>query len=303
VRFEFLQTGVLRVKPAHNNSQYRVLISSGIHGNETAPMEIVDQLFSEIKGGQLAVNNELLFIIGNPPAANKAQRFVDENLNRLFSKDHQIDVASYESQRVVELMGFTRGFFNEGLEPRLHYDLHTAIRASYLEKFVVYPYLHDRSWATEQLGFLEACGIEAALLSNKPSATFSYFTSAEFDADAFTVELGSVKPFGQNNMSKFDKIIVGLRGLISGQESFQNKAEKIQLFSVVEEVIKLSDDFQLHIPDDAKNFTEYKKGRVLASDGDYQYKTQRDGERFVFPITNVPIGQRAMLVVAPKEII
>lgn len=303
VRMELLQAGVLRVSPAHSYGQYRVLISSGIHGNETAPMEIVDQLITEIKSGVLSVNNELLFVIGNPPAANKALRFIDENLNRLFSSEALDGQASYESRRATQLINYTRDFFEQGDQARLHYDLHTAIRGSYLEKFAVYPFLHERPRSEQQLGFLEACGLEAILLSNKPSKTYSYFTSTEFGADAFTVELGSVKPFGENDMSEFAKAIHGLRGLIAGEERFEKSTQHLQVFSVVEEVIKLSDDLRLHIPHDAKNFTQYSKGQLLASDGDYQYETQRDGERFVFPIANVPIGERAMLVVAPTKLI
>jgi len=62
----------------------------------------------------------------------------------------------------------------EGDEPRLHYDLHTAIRSSEIEKFAVYPYLHTRSWSKQQLAFLESCDIEAVLLSNQPAGTFSW---------------------------------------------------------------------------------------------------------------------------------
>jgi len=87
-RLEFLETGILRMRPAEPGT-HRVLISCGVHGNETAPMEIVDQLFNEIRTNDLKVCNEVLFIIGNPPAANKALRFVDENLNRLFSGNHE----------------------------------------------------------------------------------------------------------------------------------------------------------------------------------------------------------------------
>ena len=65
---------------------------------------------------------------------------------------------------------------------------------------------------------------------------------------------------------------------------------------------KRSDALQLHIADDAKNFTEYPVNSLLASDVDYEYRTQVDGERFVFPIKNVPCGQRAMLVVAPTRL-
>lgn len=300
VRLEFLETGILQVTPA-SKGQYRIVISCGIHGNETAPIEMLEQLFSEIKSGALKAHNPLLLIIGNPPAANNASRFIDENLNRLFSGKHA-DSSSLEAQRAQVIEGYVAEFYRQGDESRLHYDLHTAIRGSEFEKFAVYPYLHDRIWSKPQIAFLEQCGLQAILLSNKPAGTFSYFTSNEFGADSFTVELGKVRKFGQNDMSKFEAALEGLRGLISGQQSFNDAPTNIQVFSVVEEVIKRSEHFKLHFPDDAKNFTAFAKGSVLASDIDYEYRTQQNGERFVFPITNVPIGQRAMLIVAPTTL-
>lgn len=296
-RLEFLATGVLRVSPPAV-AMHRVLISCGIHGNETAPMEIVDQLFSEIRSGELTVENELLFIIGNPSAANAAERFVEENLNRLFSGKHQ-QSTSLEAKRAAEIERFTTAFFDEGSEPRLHYDLHTAIRGSEFEKFAVYPYLHKRQWSQAQLGFLEQCGLEAVLLSNQPASTYSYFTSNTFGADSFTVELGKVRMFGDNDMSNFSAMIDGLRRVISGCEAFTTALKTIETFAVVEEVIKRTEAFKLHFEADAKNFTAFNKGALLASDEGYEYRTQQDGERFVFPISNVPPGQRAMLVVAP----
>jgi len=277
------------------------LISCGIHGNETAPMEIVDGLFDEIRNGQLKVINDVLFVIGNPPAANRAERFIEENLNRLFSGKHRAS-SSAESDRAELIEHFTEAFFTEGSEPRLHYDLHTAIRGSEFEKFAIYPYLQERRWSSSQLGFLEHCGIEAVLLSHQPSGTYSYFTSSKFSADAFTVELGKVRKFGENDMSNFTAIRQGLRRLISGQEDFNAVPDQLLTFEVVEEVIKRSDAFNLHIAPDAKNFTAFDPGTLLASDEDYEYRTERDGERFVFPISNVPIGQRAMLVIAPTKL-
>jgi len=300
VRFEFLETGILRVSPAQKGG-YRVVISCGIHGNETAPIEMVEQLFTEIKCGDLQIQHELLLIIGNPPAANQATRFVEENLNRLFSGKHASS-STLEAQRAKLIEHYVRDFFKQGDEPRLHYDLHTAIRGSELEKFAVYPYLQNRSWSSAQIAFLEHCGLQAVLLSSKPAGTFSYFTSNSFGADSFTVELGKVRKFGENTMSDFEAAIQGLRELISGQEDFQRQPKHIQAFSVIEEVIKRSDAFKLHFADNAKNFTAFPKGSVLASDVDYEYRTKQDGERFVFPISNVPVGQRAMLVVAPTTL-
>ena len=300
VNLKFLETGILRVSPAQRGG-HRIVISCGIHGNETAPIEMVEQLFSEIKNGELRVANELLLIIGNPPAANQAERFIEENLNRLFSGKHQTS-STQEAKRAKLIEDQVTHFYQQGEEPRLHYDLHTAIRGSELEKFAVYPYLHDRDWSKAQIAFLERCGLEAILLSNKPAGTFSYFTSKQFGADSFTVELGKVRKFGDNNMNDFAEAMQGLRELISGQQDLSGELKNIQVFSVVEEVIKRSEAFKLHVADDAKNFTAFAKGSLLASDEGYEYRTKQDGERFVFPIINIPIGQRAMLVVAPTTL-
>lgn len=297
VRLALLDTGILCVSPV-KKGDYRIVISCGIHGNETAPIEMVEQLFGEISSGRLSVSHELLLVIGNPPAANQAKRFIDENLNRLFSGKHEAS-ANQESTRAKLIEGIVDQFYRQGDEPRLHYDLHTAIRGSELEKFAVYPYIHNRAWSKAQIAFLERCGVDAILLSNKPAGTFSYFTSHHYDADSFTVELGKVRKFGDNDMRNFDAALQGLSGLISGKEHFLSEPKDIQVFSVVEEVIKRSEAFKLHFADDAKNFTVFPKGSLLASDQGYEYRTKQDGERFVFPITNVPIGQRAMLVVAP----
>ena len=302
VTISLWDTGVLRICPAQTGAK-RVLLSCGIHGNETAPIEIVEQFFQEIVSGQLEVNNELLLLIGNPLAAIKAQRFVDENLNRLFSttETKSDDRSNYERQRVTVIERMTQRFFSEGEQPRFHYDLHTAIRGSYFQKFAVCPFLHDGTYSASQLGFLERCGLQAILLSNMPSNTYSYYTSRVFNAHSFTVELGSVRPFGSNDMSQFQDTIVGLRRLINDQEHFSSEAKKMQVFRVVEEVIKRTDAFKLHFPEDAKNFSQFPKGTLLASDIGYEYWTQQEGERFVFPIINVPAGQRAMLIVAPAD--
>lgn len=299
---ELWDTGILRCYPAENKSAYRVLISCGVHGNETAPMEIVDQLVSDILSEKITIKNQLLFVLGNPAAANRAKRFIDENLNRLFSGAHQQQPETLEGKRAAEIEKYVQRYFSEGDEAKVHYDLHTAIRGSKFEKFAVYPYREDQAWSKTQIGFLEKSGLSAILLSNKPSTTFSYFTAENFAADAFTVELGSVAKFGDNDMSRFTDVIASLTGLISGAEHFSDQPEKIQVFAVIEEVIKRSEAFKLHIPDDAYNFTAYPAGTVLASDQDYEYKTKVDGERFVFPIKNVPSGSRAMLVIAPTEL-
>jgi len=65
---------------------------------------------------------------------------------------------------------------------------------------------------------------------------------------------------------------------------------------------KRSADFVLHFADNIPNFTGFKKGTLLATDGDVEYRTLEEGEAIVFPNSNVALGQRALLTVVPCDI-
>jgi succinylglutamate desuccinylase len=303
-----LDTGVVLIEPADKlSSQSSIIISSGIHGNETAPIEIVDAMVKDIIQGRQSVKNRTLFIIGNPVSMNKGERFKQENLNRLFNGVH-LKSDTYESKRAADLERYVEQFFNDepkSVSQRYHYDLHTAIRKSMHRKFTIYPYPDGREWSKAQLAFFLSSDINTILLGHQPSGTFSYYTSHQFQADAFTVELGRVKGFGENNMAEFEAIDTNLRALISATTISTKRFENsdFNLFQVQAELVKKdSHQFKLHIADDVKNFTEFSTGYQLTDDSDGGYKVQEDGEAIVFPNANVPVGQRAGLVVKRTQI-
>lgn len=305
-RISLLDTGVLVVEPKNNaNVEKDLVISSGIHGNETAPIEIVNQLVQEIILSKITVRNRMLFIIGNPIAMNLKQRFEKENLNRLFCGKHQKISPCYESERAEKLERYVSDFFlqSDSAHERLHYDLHTAIRPSKYQKFAIYPYQNDKAWNEEQLEFLQSSDISTVLLGHAPSGTFSYYSSSQFQAHAFTVELGKVMPFGQNDMISFQAITNNLRLLIENKKIVKaiDKNKQLNVFKVIGELIKESDDFVLHLGDDVCNFTDFPVGTLLSTDGEEQYKTTQLGESIVFPNANVAKGQRAGLMVAPTK--
>lgn len=300
---QLLDTGVLLVEP-ESNSRVDLVISSGVHGNETAPIEIVDTLVRKILNGDLTVGNRVLFIIGNPVAMNMSERFDVENMNRLFNGKHQ-GKQHHEAKRAARLEQYVENFFHQNsTNQRIHYDLHTAIRASKYKKFAVYPYPDGREWNKAQLEFFLASDINTILLGHQPSGTFSYFSSHRFKADAFTVELGKVKPFGENNMDEFQAISVNLATLIRGDKvqtkPFDNA--DFNLFQVKGELVKKSEAFKLNIADDVENFTDFKQGFVLTEDESGGYVVEKDGEAIVFPNAKIPVGQRAGLIVVKTQI-
>ena len=73
----------MRLEP-EQAPKHSVVLSAGIHGNETAPIELVNTLVQQILAGELELNVRLLVILGHPQAMNEGTRFCDVNLNRLF---------------------------------------------------------------------------------------------------------------------------------------------------------------------------------------------------------------------------
>jgi succinylglutamate desuccinylase len=319
-----LDTGIIIFEPIGLKSDTSlakdVVLSSAVHGNETAPIEICSSLIKQLILGELPLEHRVLFLFGNPASINIGQRFVEENLNRLFSGGHSKDqgqgagLINKERHRALLLENTVRDFFIAGSEQlslhsnkrveRFHYDLHTAIRGSKNDKFSVYPFRHNKPWVKSQLQFMLACGVNTILFSNAPTTTFSYFSANEFDADSFTVELGKVMPFGENDMNNFAKVKSSLTALISctSVELSPYKAEDFSFFEIDQIIERHHENFMLHFSDDVENFTDFPIGSVIATDGNEEIKTRKEGEAIIFPNANVAIGQRAMLTVIPVEI-
>jgi succinylglutamate desuccinylase len=300
---EVLDTGVIQFTPAHFGSK-DIVLSSGIHGNETAPIEICDELIKRIITGQIKLAHRVLFIFGNPASMNIAKRFIEENLNRLFCGEHSKGQQNNEKIRASKLESYVSQFFNaqtDGKRTRIHYDLHTAIRDSKNEKFAVYPFLHGKSWKKEQLSFLKECGINTVLMMKSAATTFSYFSSHTFGADAFTIELGKVKGFGQNDMTRFTQAKQTLLNLITQDELTYSNFDfaDFELFEVYRTINRTEENFSFTFTDEAANFTGFAKGELMAMDGNKRYLAEVDGEAIIFPNAKVAIGQRALLTVIP----
>lgn len=304
VRVELWDNGVLFFQPNESSQVDSILLSVGVHGNETAPIEIIDQLVSDILAGKITVKQNLLIVIANPAAINASCREIDENMNRLFSADlSALTNASDEQQRSCLLMDYSRIFFNLEAKQKVHYDLHTAIRDSYYKKFAVSPNASQLPITQQQFAILGQWGIEAILTTAQKNSTYSNFTANDCGATSFTVELGKVKPFGENDLADFSSVIAGLHAAVSDDENLLADTNVAKRFSITQEVVKQTEDFRLCFADDTANFTEFEIGTVLATDKNYQYCVTESGERILFPNENVAVGQRALVIIKPEDLI
>jgi succinylglutamate desuccinylase len=287
-----------------------IVISCGVHGNETAPIELCNSILKDILAMQLPLAHRLLMLFANPPAMNAGVRELVDNMNRLFSGHHSKGEfnPSWERDRAAALEGYVSRFYqgrsSQVAVARVLYDLHTAIRGSAFEKFAVYPFLHGKPWSQTQLQFLRRCEVNTLLLMQTPASTFSYYGAQAHGAHAFTLELGKVRPFGDNDMRRFAACDESLRLLIAGADLAMPTYDDadFNLFAVYRAINKQTDAFELAFARDVENFTQFPLGTLLARDGDTEYRVEQPGEALIFPNANVAIGQRAMLMVVPTSI-
>ncbi|MCW8194822.1 succinylglutamate desuccinylase [Proteobacteria bacterium 005FR1] len=295
-----LGLGILECRPANRQSREVLIVSAGIHGNETAPIEILNDLVTQLVAGEWQPGCPLLLVLGNPEAMVDESRFTELNLNRLFNGAHA-EQSGGEPERARLIEESCRHFAAQYPGELSHYDLHTAIRPSMREKFALYPYADGKRPPREQSDFLLEADVTTMLLQHKKGTTFSSFTANQLGAESFTLELGKVRPFGQNDLSRYRAVREALLRRFRGQPSPNPPPAKLDIFEVVHEIINTGPSFRLHIPDDVANFTPYEPGTVIWEDEERSYRVGEVPESIVFPNRSVPVGQRAGLMVRPQR--
>lgn len=302
------EAGVIVFEPI-SGYQKNVIISVAVHGNETAPIEIINKLIADLINEQHLLDVRLMVIFGNLEAMRQGERYLNIDLNRLFSDHYLRYDACYESKRAATLQKVVSDFYAlDSDKPRLHFDLHTAIRASNHATFGLLPYLQSGRYKPSMIAWLESVGLEALVMNHAPAATFSYFTSDQFAADSCTLELGKAKPFGQNDLSQFLGITQGLIDLLTGLVAEPSNNSTLVVYKVADVLTKLSDQFKLNVADDVANFSEFPKGYIVASDYDSNsnseviYKVEQQSGYIIFPNRHVKNGLRAGLLLAKSDL-
>ncbi|GHD59384.1 succinylglutamate desuccinylase [Jeongeupia chitinilytica] len=299
---QVLDEGVIRFEPREPDARgLDLVVSCGVHGNETAPVELVDRLISALLCGTLRPRARVLFVIGNIEALRRGVRFVAEDMNRQFCRVPDVGDGPEARRAAMLEMQLVRFFAQAGGEPvpRIHYDLHTAIHGSLIEKFAIHPQpAPGKEFDRAEIARLGLAGVSAVLLQSAAAPTFSLFSSRYCQASAFTVELGRAMPFGQNQGVDLEALEDYLGALIEGERPSPASSDVVA-YRVSREIIKQSPAFRLLIDDQADNFTPLPHGTPIAEDGETRWVVDEHDARIVFPNPDVAVGQRAGLIVVP----
>ncbi|WP_234814952.1 succinylglutamate desuccinylase [Noviherbaspirillum denitrificans] len=289
--------GILQVvSSSHMLRRPRLLLSVGVHGDETAPIEMLAQLLAALEREPHALAVDLMVVVGNMAAITEGKRFIDADLNRMFRSDRGDLAATAEAARADVIMRATASFFAGPDADKWHLDLHTAIRPSAYPTFAVVPAIIAGPRREALLGLLGRAGIEAAILNTKPAGTYSAYSAASFGAAGATVELGQVGEFGNNDLGIAAGMSRTLDHFMRTGRLEQNETRP-RVFRVAQELVKRSDAFRMAFGKDTQNFTPLQPGSLIAEDGDTTYRVGGETEYVVFPNPDVRPGLRAGLMV------
>ncbi|MGH8854159.1 MAG: succinylglutamate desuccinylase [Telluria sp.] len=289
--------GILTVKGAvPDPARASVLVSVGVHGDETGPIEMVAWIIEALSHTPQALAVDLMLCVGNIDAIAAGKRFIDADLNRMFRSDRGALAGTFEAARADAIVAATVDFFAGAGPARWHLDLHTAIRPSHYPMFAIVPELIADQPRKALIDWLGQAAIGAVIMNPKSVGTYSYYSAEHHGAAGTTVELGRIGTLGQNDLSQFADASSALDRLLRGQPGVAARVAP-HVFATARQVIKLSDAFTMSVGRDTWNFTPLKKGDVIATDGDTVYTVEHDEELVVFPNPDVRVGLRAGLMV------
>lgn len=288
--------GILTVKGVQPVTRPAVLLSVGVHGDETGPIEMVAHVIEALSRVPQALQVDLMLCVGNVEAIAAGKRFIDADLNRMFKPDRGALAGTAEAARADEMVAATDAFFAGTAPVRWHLDLHTAIRPSHYPMFAIVPEIIADAPRKALIDWLGQAAIGAVIMNPKSVGTYSYYSSEHHGAAGSTVELGRVGTLGQNDLSQFADASQALDRLLRGRPGV-DAGTAPHVFATARQVIKLSDAFSMSVGRETWNFTPMKRGDIIATDGDTVYRVEHDEELVVFPNPDVRVGLRAGLMV------
>ncbi|WP_025916984.1 succinylglutamate desuccinylase [Herminiimonas sp. CN] len=297
--------GMLQIaSPIPQPGRMAVLLSVGIHGDETGPIEMLASLMSELAAAPQQLAVDLLLVVGNPGAIAQQRRFIEADLNRLFAAGRGALRAVAEAARADAIMGATAGFFARTDAPKWHLDLHTAIRPSRYPTFAIVPDVIADAGKRVLHHWLAHAGIEAEVVSPHSAGTYSAYSAQQCAAISATLELGQVGRLGQNDASLLAQPQAALAALLRAQQQVLAASDTVRLpqrFRVTQEIIKRSDAFRMACDRNTCNFTPMQQGQLIASDGATEYRVRQAQEYILFPNPEVRVGLRAGLMAVHQQ--
>ena len=263
-----------------------VVFFGGIHGNETSGVFALKDALDCINPAH--VHGNIYGIVGNIKALQLQQRFVDEDLNRLWTKERIAEikiktVLNTEEEALLELLNILNTILQTHKPPFYFIDLHTTSSKT-LPFITINDALINRKFSSQfpvpiVLGIEEY--LQGPLLSyiNAMGYVSLGFESGQHDdLSAITNNIAFIY------LSLVYSGILEEKGVVSFSHYYEQlqmqAANMVNVFEVIYlHTIKPNDTFKMH--NGFKSFQNITKGTLLATSNNTEIKATHTGVMFM----------------------
>ncbi|GMN88789.1 succinylglutamate desuccinylase [Francisella sciaenopsi] len=300
---KYYNDGIVAIFPTTKTLQKAMIVSAGIHGDETGPVELVYKLFNDLINGNITISRPLMIIVGNLEAIRQGKRQIEVNLNRCFDTDELNSNNSLEHEKALDIITaidhFKKELDAENISIEMLLDLHSYVYPEYF-----YQYQDDKTqfaicvkeqpYNLSHEKILSACNLGKVITDINMKGTLVSFIVKKYPhITSMVFELGHAHGLGDNNPLDLENISNYIYTQVS--EKYNQKIrinfQQIEKYKFCPPVIKNNETFELNNNICLRNFTKYKKGTVLAyEDGEVIYQVPSDNHTVLFPWPTRPVG-------------
>ncbi|MEM6345875.1 MAG: succinylglutamate desuccinylase/aspartoacylase family protein [Bacteroidota bacterium] len=110
-----------------------LFVLAGLHGNEPAGVHALNRVFKRLKEENIPFVGRFLGLCGNCKALALKQRYIDRDLNRLWSSEEiarvkalAADQRNSEEAELLEILALVEPAMDSSYSPQIYVDLHTT---------------------------------------------------------------------------------------------------------------------------------------------------------------------------------
>lgn len=105
-----------------------LFVTGGIHGNEPSGVKALEKVFKELEKTRPEIEGTIVGVAGNKMALNQNKRYIDEDLNRTWTKEN-IEAGgkdTHETKEMFEIIDILKQYHENDFTKRYFLDCHTT---------------------------------------------------------------------------------------------------------------------------------------------------------------------------------
>ncbi|MCG9971695.1 succinylglutamate desuccinylase/aspartoacylase domain-containing protein [Christiangramia crocea] len=105
-----------------------LFVTAGIHGNEPSGVKALERVFAELEKTRPSIKGTIIGVSGNKMALNQNKRYIDEDLNRTWTKENIKSgyKDSHEKKEMFEIIDILEQYPENDFTKRYFLDCHTT---------------------------------------------------------------------------------------------------------------------------------------------------------------------------------